>query len=52
MKFGVFDHIDSSGRPLAEQIEDRAHRPRAPGGDSDFHLIQIKTPQIAAPILK
>ena len=23
MKFGVFDHIDSSGRPLAEQIEDR-----------------------------
>jgi len=23
MKFGVFDHIDSSGQPLARQIEDR-----------------------------
>jgi len=40
MKFGVFDHIDSSGQPLAAQIEDRLKL--AEGYDRlGFHALHI-----------
>ena len=41
MKFGLWDHVDRSDRPLAKSLDERLAYPRQPADEAGFHAFHV-----------